>query len=42
MGRIKLTRKRTYRKSSLVKDAKGRYHCPLCGTFRSNGKKKKK
>ena len=42
MGRIRITRKSTYRKSKMVKDYSGRYHCPTCGAFKSTGKKKKK
>lgn len=46
MGKIKLSRTRTtkssYRKSKMVKDSSGHYHCPTCGAFKSTGKKKKK
>lgn len=43
MGRIiqKSTRKSTFRKSKMIKDSKGRYHCPTCGAFKGTGKKKK-
>ena len=38
---IKITKKikRKYRKSKMVKNGDGTYHCPTCGFFR--GKKKK-
>jgi len=41
MGKIKVTRTRTtkYRKSKMVKDGNGQYHCPTCGAFKK-GKKK--
>ena len=41
MGKIKLTRTRTtkYRKSKMVKDRNGKYHCPTCGAFKKGNKK---
>ena len=38
---IKITKKikHKYRKSKMVKNGDGTYHCPTCGSFR--GKKKK-
>lgn len=46
MGYIKQTHRVTYkfRKSKMVKDAAGLYHCPTCGAFKgksTNTKTKK-
>ncbi len=37
--KIKITKTKKYRKSKMIKDKNGQYHCPSCGAFR--GKKKK-
>nr|DAM69547.1 MAG TPA: PhnA Zinc-Ribbon [Bacteriophage sp.] len=44
MGSIKQTRHVIYkfRKSKMVKDASGLYHCPTCGAFKGKSTKTKK
>lgn len=41
MGKIKQTKKVTYRKSKSVKDKNGRLHCKECGAYLSGRGKKK-
>lgn len=42
MGKIRITRTTTYRKSKTIVDKNGRRHCKTCGAYLSGRGKKKK